>query len=476
MLASSGGRMAEELWRLSAIELAARIKRHETTAVEVVDAHLERIAATNPAINAINQVLDEDARSWAENADEITEYGALAGPLHGVPITIKENIDMGGLATTMGVPSLARSFPMGDAPHLAMLRAAGAIPIGRTNLPDFAMRWHTTNGVNGATINPWDASLTPGGSSGGDAAALAAGMTPMGLGNDIAGSLRWPSQCCGTVAIKPSLGRVARTRMLENAPPRNLASQLFSVQGPMARTVGDLRLMLSVMSGFSSFDPAWVPAPLEGPTPREPIRVAVVNNPGGLGIDPNVAGAVETAATALRDAGYRTEYVEPPSIQRCLEVYYQCLGQLGADIDAKLVSDDFLEYRASFVDASKEICGEPSADPWAERFDLAQSWSEFMAVTPLVLAPVSSMPAWPVEFDKEGGESAMSWLKATAMIVVVNLLGLPSTSIPTGVVDGVPQGVQIIAQKFREDLSLNAAEAVEARLGSFTPIDPVATK
>jgi amidase len=468
--------MADELWRLSAVEIASRIKRRETTASEVVDAHLERISVVNPAVNAINRVLDEDARAWAENADELTEYGSLAGPLHGVPITVKENIDMGGLPTTMGVPSLSRSFPMGDAPHLAMLRAAGAIPIGRTNLPDFALRWHTTNGVNGATLNPWDASLTPGGSSGGDAAALASGMTPMGLGNDIAGSLRWPSQCCGTVAIKPSTGRVARARMLENPPSRNLTSQLFAVHGPMARTVGDLRLMLAIMSGFSSFDPSWVPAPLKGPAPRKPIRVAVVDNPGDLGIDAKVADAVETAAGALRDAGYRTEYVEPPSIKRCLEVYYQLLGQLGGGLDAGLLCDDFLDYRASFVDAWREICGEPSPDPWAERFELAQAWSEFMAVTPLVLAPISTMPAWPAGFDKEGGESAMAWLKATAMIVVVNLFGLPATSIPTGAVDGVPQGVQVIAQKFREDLSLDAAEAIEARLGTFTPIDPVAAK
>ena len=466
--------MPDEIWKLSALELAGLIRRGDVSTVEVVDAHLTRIAAVNPSINAVTVVLEKEAHAAALEADRALASGEDIGPLHGVPVTVKENIDLAGSPTTMGVPSLAESYPFADAPHVAMLKAAGAIPIGRTNLPEFALRWHTACEMRGATVNPWNFALTPGGSSGGDAAALAAGMTPLGLGNDIAGSLRWPSQCCGTAAIKPSTGRVARARMIADAPPRNLTSQMFAVHGPMARSVADLRVALQVMSGPSPHDPAWTPAAFEGPRTDAPIRVAVVTDPGGLGVAPAVAAGVERAAEALRDAGYLTDYVDPPVIERCLQVYYQLLGQLGGELDSALLGEDFLEYRASFVDATREIQGPPSADGWAERFQLAQGWSEFMHDHPLILSPVSTMPAWPVGFDREGGESAIAWLRATAMIVCVNLFGLPATALPTGVVDGVPQGVQVIGQRFCEDLTLDAAEAIEARLGTFTPIDPVA--
>ncbi len=203
--------MSTELWRWSAADLAQAIRTKQTSSREVVQAHLGRIAAVNDSIRAVTAVLDESALAAADAADRAVAAGEPLGPLHGVPITVKENIDLTGSANTEGAVALKDAVPPVDAPHVAQMKAAGAIPIGRTNLPDFGLRWHTDNELHGATRNPWNPARTPGGSSGGEAAALATGMTPLGMGNDYGGSLRWPSQCCGTAAIRPSLGRVPQS-------------------------------------------------------------------------------------------------------------------------------------------------------------------------------------------------------------------------------------------------------------------------
>jgi amidase len=363
-------------------------------------------------------------------------------------------------------------MPTGDAPHVAQLKAAGAIAIGRTNLPDYALRWHTENDLHGLTRNPWNAELTCGGSSGGDGAALATGMTPLGLGNDIAGSVRWPSQCCGTVALKPTRGRVARTRMVDRPVARSLASQMFAVHGPMTRHAGDLRLAISSMSGYSPTDPTWVPAPLEGPAPAKPLRVAIVVDPGEQGVAPEVADAVRNAGRALADAGYAVEETQPPDVARSVEIYWQLLGDLTTATDPSAVGESFARYREAFAPHYAEVQGEPAADPWSDRVHHARAWAEWMDRFPLVLAPVATLPAWPVGFDERGGDAARDWLRAVRMIVLVNLFGLPSVALPTHIAAGVPQGVQVVGQAFREDLCIAAAEAIEQRLGSFTPIDP----
>ena len=201
-----------ELWKLGASDLAAKIRAKEIKSREVVEAHLRRIAEVNPKLNAVTVTLDDEALKAADLADRATAAGGQLGPLHGVPISVKENIDVTGSATTQGIVAMEHAIPSIDAPQVAQLKAAGAIPFARTNLPDFGLRWHSDNALRGATKNPWDASLTAGGSSGGEAAALATGMSPLGLGNDYGGSLRWPSQCNGTAALKPTLGRVADTQ------------------------------------------------------------------------------------------------------------------------------------------------------------------------------------------------------------------------------------------------------------------------
>ena len=235
----------------------------------------QRIDAVNPALNAIVRVLADEARAAAVTADRKLAAGETIGPLHGVPFTVKENIDMAGLPTTWGVPALAQAVVPVDAPVVERMRAAGAIPIGRTNLPDMALRVHTDSSLHGLTRNPWHPGRTAGGSSGGEAAALASGMSPIGLGNDIGGSLRNPANACGIASIRPSAGRVPDAGYVP-AEDRLLAVQLMNVQGPMARRVADVRLGLRVLMGAHPRDPWSIDAPLDGPplAPADPRRGA----------------------------------------------------------------------------------------------------------------------------------------------------------------------------------------------------------
>src|SRR3981189_2824751 len=243
-----------EIWQFSAAEMARCIARRELSSAEVVAAHLARIDAVNPALNAIVRVLADEARAAAALADRRLKAGETVGPLQGVPFTIKENIDMAGLPTTWGVPALAQAVVPIDAPVVERMCAAGAIPIGRTNLPDMALRWHTDSSLHGLTRNPWHPGRSAGGSSGGDAAALASGMSAIGLGNDIGGSLRNPASACGIASIRPSAGRVPDAGYVP-AEDRMLAVQLMNVQGPMARRIADVLLHLRVLLGPQPRDP-----------------------------------------------------------------------------------------------------------------------------------------------------------------------------------------------------------------------------
>ena len=290
-----------EIWQLSATELAHHIARRDLSSAEVVDAHLSRIDAVNPALNAVVRVLAEEARAGAALADRQLAVGEKVGPLHGVPFTVKENIDMAGLPTTWGVPALAQAVAPADAPVVERMRAAGAIPIGRTNLPDMALRLHTVSSLHGLTRNPWHPGRTAGGSSGGEAAALASGMSPIGLGNDIGGSLRNPANACGIASIRPSAGRVPDAGYVP-AEDRLLAAQLMNVQGPMARRVADVRLGLRILIGAHPRDPWSIDAPFDGPAMVRPIRGIVWATPSGRSIwgPPPTTARFTTLCVTLR--------------------------------------------------------------------------------------------------------------------------------------------------------------------------------
>ncbi|MEW9529709.1 amidase [Microbispora sp. NPDC049125] len=463
-----------QLWELDAGDLARLVRDEQVSRREVVQAHLDRIDAVNSRVNAVTVVLGEEALRAADTADKALREGEAAGPLCGVPMTIKENVDVAGSATTLGIAALRDAVAPCDAPHIAELRAAGAIPVGRTNMPEFGMRWHTGNGLRGATRNPWSAGHTPGGSSGGDAVAVATGMAPVGMGNDGAGSLRWPALCCGVCALKPSLGRVAQSGLPGRPAP--FAFQLLGVHGPIARRVSDLRLAFEHMCGRAGGDPWYAPVALQGPPMATPIRVSVVMDQQGGGVHPEVTDAVRRAAGLLADAGYLVEEHEAPALTRAGEIYTQIMSDHSRAHEEQppvetLASDEFVRFWAAYQPSWERAAGDRAFDPMMERAAIARAWNDWMSRTPLVLAPICASPAFPVGADLDP-EWLAGWPAALRMSVVVNLLGLPAVAVPTGEAGGLPQGVQIIGPRFREDLCLDAAAEIEARTPRLTPIDP----
>jgi amidase len=361
----------------------------------------------------------------------------------------------------------------GDSAHVARLREAGAIPLARTNLPDFALRWHTDNALRGATKNPWDPHRTPGGSSGGEAASLAAGMTPLGLGNDLGGSLRWPSQCCGTAAIKPSFGRIA-TASAVPSPENPLTLQMFAVEGPMARNVRDLRLALRLMSVPDARDALYVPAPFDGPS--VPRRVAMCVDPAGMGVSPAIAEGVRKAGEMLRDAGYEVEEVDAPMVAEAFQLWARLLlsdvETVFLPVAGQLLSADAATFLRYAIAGAPPFTYPEYMVGWMQRHAIANAWEGFLARYPLLLGPVSTMQPFPVGYDLAGQEQMYNILTAHRLIVTANLLGLPAAVVPVDVANGLPQGVQIIGARYREDLCLDAAEAIESRAGALTPIDP----
>jgi amidase len=470
-------RPMSEIWQLSATELAQRIARRQLSSAEVVNAHLARIDAVNPALNAVVRVLGDQAREAADLADRRLAVGETIGPLHGVPFTVKENIDMAGLPTTWGVPILAEAVVPMDAPVVERMRAAGAIPIGRTNLPDMALRIHTASSLHGLTRNPWHPDRTAGGSSGGEAAALASGISPIGLGNDIGGSLRNPANACGIASIRPSFGRVPDADC--GQPGQLLAVQLMNVQGPMARRVAEVRLGLRVLIGAHARDPYSIDAPFEGPPLSRPIRVAVVAEPPGGSTHPAVAATVRRAARALEDTGYAVEAINPPRYEDAIGCWARfIMGDLASVLDrlSLIMGADSMAFLRNF-----QAIAPPLADTaaWsnlmAERHAIARAWSVFMTDRPLVLSPTWTQLPFAHGFDADTAAGAAAAKELMRPVVPANLLGLPSACVPAGrdEATGLPIGVLITGQRFREDLCLDAAEAIETRLGLATPIDPV---
>ncbi|SVA53269.1 uncharacterized protein METZ01_LOCUS106123, partial [marine metagenome] len=332
--------MAEDLWKQSATALAELIRTKQTSSEEVVKSHLDRIDAVNGSLNAITLVLADSALATAVEADRQQP----TGPLHGVPFTIKENIDCLDSPTTRGVPALAESMPALDAPVVARMKAAGAIPLGRTNLPELGLRITTDNPLHGRTLNPWNADRTAGGSSGGEASALASGMSPLGLGNDIGGSVRNPAFCCGVASLKPSAGRIPHASSIAPEDSR-LASQLLLVEGPMARHVKDLRLVYEILSGRDSRDPQSTDAPLYGPAVEK--RAAIVTDIPGVELPQATRDAVLEAETALHEMGWETVEIQPPELAHVHEVWMHHLSAdfkpLLGDMSA-VMSDAPLEF------------------------------------------------------------------------------------------------------------------------------------
>ncbi|MCP5266001.1 MAG: amidase family protein [Burkholderiaceae bacterium] len=481
-------------WRRDAGSLAAAIRHGEFSAREALESCIARMQVVNPVLNAVVCDLSSEARASADAADAALRRGEQVGPLHGVPVTVKVNVDQRGCATTNGVVAYRDTIAPDDSPVVANLRRAGAVIFGRTNTPAFSWRWFTDNALHGRTLNPWSAAITPGGSSGGAAAAVAAGIGPIAHGNDIGGSVRYPAYACGVVGLRPGFGRVPAYNP-SAAGERALTAQIMSVQGPLTRSVADARLALAAMAQADWRNPWWTPAPLEGPAPARPIRVAVCTDIEGFAVHPSVAAAVQRAADWLAQAGFAVERASPPRFAETAALWGTMLMSDAADSMLPAIERDGDEQiresvRSTLVHvAMTDMAG--LRDALVRRTTILREWGGFLERYPIVLMPVSFEPPFRQDQDLRGPERMGELLRAQAPMLVPAVLGLPGLSVPVdtldsagyagalgadeatrGTISAVPIGVQLIASRFREDLCLRAGEAIEARAGRFTPIDP----
>ena len=460
----------DSLCKKSATELADLIRKKEVSSKEVVEAHFNRISEVNPYLNAITLTLEESALEAAERADNASEADRKK-PFHGVPFTVKENIDLKGTPTTQGVPLLAESMPVKNAPIVDRMIKAGAIPIARTNLPEMGMRLDTDNPLRGRTFNPWNKDLTPGGSSGGEAAAIATGMSPFGLGNDIGGSLRNPAYCCGIASLKPSIGRLPFVSSIEPFVDMG-ASGTFLTDGPMARSVNDLRAGLTIMSGRHIEDPQSVDAPLIGSVPESP-KAALVKDISNFNLPDATKREIEKAGSILSQKGWSVEEVEAPEVERVYEIWGTVLnsGMLDAMPD-EVFKEETAVYLKRFAEPFINN-GISLDEALLERRRLRRLWSSFLTDYTVCIGPTWSNLPWPIDTDLDPvkGDSALK--ESFIFIAPGNCLGIPSVALPMGVADGLPTGIQIYSELYREDLCLLAAEIIEKERDCPTPIDPV---
>ncbi|MDT0270791.1 amidase [Streptomyces sp. DSM 44915] len=468
--------MGTTLWQRTAAALGAAVAAGELTAAEVIESHLARIAEVNPRINAVTQPLAEQARARAAELDRRRAAGERLGPLAGVPFTVKENIGVEGVPTTHGLARFRALRARADAPPVARLRAAGAIPVGHSNMPDLALGgMHPRSELFGEKRNPWHPGRTPGGTSGGDAAAVASGMAPLGLGNDSGGSIRVPAAFCGLAGLKPSHGRFPADHRIGPDDP-TLASQLIPVDGPLARTVGDLRLAYEALAGTDPRDPRAVPVPAFAPLPPAPWRVAVVRDPGGLGVHPAVDAAVTAAADALADAGHTvTELPDVPRLAETLDAYGHLIMtefSLAWPHIGPVIPEGSRAYIEMSMARTRPVDLAEYLRLTGVRLGLRRAWAELFTRHELLLGPVFTEP--PVEPGLESSGLAGHQLVTGAMrlCTATSFVGLPAVAVPGSVVDGLPQGVQLVGPMFREDLCLAGAELVERRTGVLTPVEP----
>lgn len=468
--------MTDDLWRLDAVALAELIRAGTVSAREAVSAHLARLDAVNPRLNAVVPPrLHEQALAEADAADRARLAGEPLGVLHGLPVTTKINTDQAGLPTDNGVPKLKDFVAREDSAQVGNLRRAGAIVVGRTNAPAFSMRGMTDNALHGATLNPWDPAVTCGGSSGGAGASIAAGIGVIAQGNDIGGSVRWPAYCNGVVGLRPSLGRVAAFNPTVTAD-RRMSSQLMSVQGPLTRSVRDARLALTAMAVRDPRDPWWTPAPLVGEPPARPIRAALVTAVEGIDLHPAAVAAVREAGASLAAAGYRVEELTPPALARVTDLWHPIgLPDLNLSLRPQL-ADAGDPGILTFIEAWFALKGIADLtgylDALAERDTLLRAWNLFMEEWPVIVMPACTEHALPAGIDVRDQAGAARMLDALRFQLVLPVLGLPGLAVPTTPSDGLPTGVQVVSRRFREDLCLDAGEIIEAHLGAVTPLDP----
>jgi amidase len=461
-----------QLWRLSATEIAKLVRTKQVSAAEVAKDGLARLDAVNPKINAVVQHRPDETLAEAARVDAMLARGEDPGPMAGVPVTIKVNADQKGFATTNGVRIQKDHVATEDNPVVANLRKAGAVILGRTNTPAFSMRWFCRNSLHGDTLNPWDAGLTPGGSSGGAAAATAAGIGAIGHGTDIGGSIRYPAYACGIHGLRTTLGRLPAINL--SFPDRHIGGQIMAVSGPLARTIADTKLAFHAMAARDIREPWWVDMPLEGPP--APKRAALCVKPEGLGTVPEVEAALRDAAKRLEAAGWTVEEVPLPPLRepaRLQAVLWLAESRRGL---SKAFRDEN-DPDANFVYAQMEaLCPPPDLhgfmDALQARVGFLRQWMTFFETYPVAICPISAELPFPAHLDVQSPESFARVMEAQLTQVGLPLMGLPGLAVATGSVGRTPVGVQLVAARYREDLLLSAGAAIEAGGVPATPVEP----
>ena len=458
-----------DIWAHSAASTAALIAAREISARAAAESALSRLDAVNGTLNAVVDPMHDEALTDAERIDAALARGEDPGPLAGVPITIKINVDTAGRPTTNGLRLQKDLVAAEDSPVVANLRKAGAVIIGRTNTPAFSLRWFTRNSLHGATRNPHDAAITPGGSSGGAGAATAAGIGAIGHGTDIAGSVRYPAYACNLHGLRPTLGRVPNG--IFSGHERTISAQITVKSGPLARRIEDVRLGYEAMAQQDLRDPWWTPAP--GTLPTLPRRAAVCTAPEGLAVHPAVREAIERAAQVLADAGWEVDEVDPPSFREAGRINLALwMLEFRTGGLPKLEAEDDPDAReaAGHLLAAAEDAGDP-LEALTARATLVRRWQLFHAQWPVLLCPVSAEPPFPDQLDVAGGDAFDRVLEAQLTQLALPALGLPCLSVATGR-PGSPMGVQLVAGRFREDMLLDAGAVIEAAHPPIAPVDP----
>jgi Asp-tRNA(Asn)/Glu-tRNA(Gln) amidotransferase A subunit family amidase len=463
-----------ELTSLPAVVLAEQIRNRKLSPLEIVEAHLSRIEQLNPKLNAFVHLDADRARRQAHVAQSAVLSGEELGPLHGVPISIKSAIDVAGMRCEAGTRLRAGYVASEDAPLVQRLRKAGAIILGVTNTPELLMAWETDNLLYGRTNNPWDLSRTPGGSSGGEAAAIAAGLSAGGVGSDGGGSIRVPAHFSGICGLKPTPGRIPATG---HYPASVGPFALTGVVGPMARTVADLKVLFEVMQGPDDGDPGAAPVPVRWPDQKifKKIRIGYFEDDGRTPVTPETRAAVRIAAEGLQSAGFGVERFLPDGLEHARQLWWKFFGITGAMLLGPMTKEREADLSPIFTEFSDWAAAEPShtsetlLDMWIQRDIVRMQLLAQMQDFPVLLCPVASIPAfkhgercWEVE------GKTVKYLDAWSYCEWFNLLGFPAAVVPVGKSpEGLPIGVQIVGRPWQEEMVLTVAAEVERTCGGW---------
>jgi Asp-tRNA(Asn)/Glu-tRNA(Gln) amidotransferase A subunit family amidase len=460
-----------DLTFLAAVEMAQQIREKKISPVELIEVHLGKIEKLNPRLNAFVQVDAERARQQAREAEEWVASAKTLGALHGVPISIKSSVEVAGLRCEAGTRLRAGFVVKQDAPLVSRLRNAGAIVLGVTNAPELLMAWETDNLLYGRTNNPWDLERTPGGSSGGEAAAIAAGMSAGGVGSDGGGSIRVPAHFCGICGLKPTPGRIPATG---HYPTSAGPFALIGVVGPMARTVADVKALFEVVQGPDDGDAYAAPVPLRWPDQKaiKELRIGYFEDDGRTPVTPETRSAVHIAAQALRRSGFRVEPFRPEGLEQARQLWHKFFvvagGMLlrpmfrGREADLSPILKEFLELAATEGAHS----GESLLEAWIQRDAVRAQFLAQMQFYPILLCPAAAIPAF-----RHGERSwvidgkTVQYLDAWSYTEFFNLLGNPAAVVPASESpQGLPIGVQIVGRPWEEEEVLAVAGALEEEL------------